>query len=167
MQTHLVLCLVAVLEQGHQTQGPPQVLLAQEQGSLLGSFGSDPAQLCQAAPAEPGALWGGTGKCISNSCRWHSTLTNPGTNTLRGRQEPDSLWLSPENVFPAELWLIVLMPPLRWSSFLRQGGLLCPKPCLAHQSPRARELCAVCSGYSHRDGAHPTGGDALCKSWKR
>lgn len=49
MQIHLVLCLVAVLEQGHKTQGLPEVLLAQEQVLLLGSFGSNPAQVLPAS----------------------------------------------------------------------------------------------------------------------
>lgn len=148
-----------LLEQGQPTRGLPEVVLAQGQGSLLGCFGSDPAQLCQPTPAEPGALWRGTGKCVSNSSRWHSTLTNVGMNTfrerVRARQPPVVSW----ECFSCLIVVNCSSSTLRWSSFLRQGGLLCPKPCLVHQP--------VCSGCSGRNGAHPTGGYGLCKSWKR
>lgn len=100
MQIRLVCALLLRWSGATRHRELPEVLLAQELGSLLGCLGNDPAQLCQPAPAEPGAPGRGMGKCVSNSSRWHSTLTNLGMNVLGKGREPASLRLSPENAFP-------------------------------------------------------------------
>lgn len=47
----------------------------------------------------------GMGKCLSNSSRWHNTLTNLAVNTLGAQWEPYSLLAFPENGFSC--WIAI------------------------------------------------------------